>query len=80
MWRLPMFPNVNALPRAERYVAFADGNGKINSGECSANVGGHVVVAFGGMNEHMIAVGNEPGEEGFEVAANVGISVFLDEQ
>jgi len=40
----------------------------------------HVVVAFGGMNEYAVAVGDEAGEECFEVAADVGIGVFLDEQ
>jgi hypothetical protein len=32
------------------------------------------------VNEEAIAVGDKPGHEGFEVAADVGVGVFLDEK
>ena len=41
---------------------------------------GHVVVAFRGVNEHAVAIRHEAGEEGFQVAADVGVSVFLNEE
>lgn len=40
----------------------------------------HVVVAFGGVDEHRVAVGNEAGEKGFEITANVWIGIFLNEE
>jgi hypothetical protein len=39
-------------------------------------VRGHVVVAFGRVDEQRISVGDEPREEGIEVTAHVGIRVF----
>jgi len=77
---MAMFPDINALPGAEHHAAIADGNGEVDGGEGGADVGRHIVIAFGGMDEHAVAVGDEAGEEGFEVAADVGIGVFLDEQ
>jgi hypothetical protein len=77
---MAMFPDVNALPGAEGHTAAADGNGEVDGGQGGADVSGHVVVAFGGVDEHAVAVGDEAGEESFEVAADVGIGVFLDEQ
>ncbi len=75
-----MFPDVNALPGAECHAALADWNREVHGGEGGAYVSGHVVVAFGGVHEHAVAVGNEAGEEGFEIAADVRVGVFLDEE
>src|SRR3954470_12453264 len=43
-------------------------------------MGGHVVGTLGRVNEEAIAIGDKPGHEGFEVAADVGVGVFLDEK
>ena len=75
-----MFPNVNALPGAEGHSPLADGDGEVDGGKGGADVGGHVVVAFGGVDEHAVPIGDEAGEEGFEVAADVRVGVFLDEE
>jgi len=75
-----MLPDVNALPGAKCHAAFADGHGEVDGGEGSADVSGHVVVAFGRVDEHAVAVRDETGEEGFEVAADVGVGIFLNEK
>ena len=43
-------------------------------------MGGHVVFAFGGVLENGIAVGSEPGEEAFQIVADFGVGIFLDEK
>ena len=75
-----MFPNIDALPGAEGHEAFADGNGEVDGGEGRADVSGHIVVAFGGVDEHGVAVRGDAGEESFKVAADVRVSIFLDEK
>ena len=73
-----MFPEVETLPRAEGECAAFKWDAEIHGGECGAHVGRHVVVAFGGVLEDGVAVRREPREEAFEVAADFGISVFLN--
>ena len=75
-----MFPDVDALPGAECHVAVANGNGEVDGGKGRADVSGHVVVAFGGVNEHAVAVWGEAGEKRFQVAADIRVSVFLNQE
>lgn len=75
-----MFPQVNALPRAERQASVAQGQAEVHGGERGADVRRHVVRALAGMDEERIAVGHEAVEEAFEIAAYVRVGVFLDEQ
>src|SRR5438045_2462190 len=75
-----MFPEVNALPRAQRQPATTDGNGKIDRGKGGADVGGHIVFALGGVDEKRVAVGYEAGEEFLQVPPDVGVGVFLNKQ
>jgi hypothetical protein len=75
-----VFPEVEALPGAEGHFAVVHGDGEVDGGQRGADVGGHIVIAFGGVDEEGIAIANEAGEEGFEVAADVGVGVFLDEE
>src|SRR5260370_284853 len=56
-----MFPDVNALPGAEGHSPLADGDGEVDGGKGRADVGGHVVVAFLGVDEYALAVGDELG-------------------
>ena len=65
---------------AEGEFALADGNRKIYGREGGANVGGHVIVTFGSMNKKGIAIRHEPRKETFQVTANIGIGIFLNEQ
>ena len=75
-----MFPKVNSLPCAQLQSAAAEGNGEVDAGERGTNVGGHVVGAFGGVDEEAVAIGNELCEECFEIAAHVRVGVFLDQE
>jgi hypothetical protein len=75
-----MFPEINSLPRPQRELTGAHGQRKIHGRQRGANVRGHVVLALGGVNEQRIAIRHEPREKGVEVAAHVGIGIFLDEQ
>lgn len=75
-----VFPKVNALPGAEGHGAVRDGNGHVDGREGGADVGGHVIVALGGVFKERIAVGNQALKKPFEVAADFGIGIFLDEQ
>jgi hypothetical protein len=43
-------------------------------------MGGHVIVTFGRMDEQGIAVANQSREKAFQIGANVGVGVFLDEK
>ena len=43
-------------------------------------MGGHVVGALGGVDEEAVAVGNDFRHEGFEVAADIRVGIFLDEE
>ena len=73
-----VFPEVEALPCAECKTGILERDGKIDAGEGAADVRGHVVGAFGGVDEEAVAVGNEACHEGFKIAADVGVGVFLD--
>lgn len=75
-----MFPQVNSLPGPQRQPATHDGNGEINSGEHAPDMGGHIVLALGGMDEKRVAVGHKAGKEFFQVTPNVRVGVFLNEQ
>ena len=46
-----VFPKINALPGAQGQSAVRQRDGKIDRSQGGSNVGGHVVIAFGGMNE-----------------------------
>src|SRR5205823_1475215 len=75
-----VFPKINALPCAEGEFTSADGNRKIYGRERGADMGGHVIVTFGSMNKNGIAIRHEPRKETFQVTANIGIGIFLNEQ
>ena len=66
-----VFPEVNPLPRSQLQLAAAKWNGKIHCGKRGADVGGHVVGAFGGVDEKAVAIGYDFGEEGFKIAADI---------
>ena len=75
-----VFPQINPLPRSQREPPVANRNGKIHRRQRRADVRGHVVIAFGGMAEQRVAVRREPREKSVQIAAHVGIGVFLDQQ
>ena len=61
--RLPMFPEVEALPRAQHQRAAGDRNRKVHGRQRGADMGRHIVVTFRRMDKQPVAVGNEAGEE-----------------
>ena len=52
---------------------------EIHGGQSGADVSRHVVLAFGGVNEHGVAIGYEAGEESFEVATDIRVGIFLNQ-
>ena len=79
VWGASMLPEVDALPRSQGESAMIHRNGEIDRGQSSSDVGGHVVVALGGMDKKPVAVGDKPSKEALKIVAHVGVSVFLDE-
>jgi len=75
-----VFPEIDSLPGAEGKAASVDGKGEVDGGKGGADMGGHVVIALGGVNEKWVAVGNEAGEEGFQIAPDIGVGIFLNEE
>jgi hypothetical protein len=75
-----VFPEVNALPGSESEAGILERDREIDAGEGGADVGGHVIGSFGGVDKEAVAVRNDFGHECFEIAANVGVGVFLDEK
>jgi hypothetical protein len=71
---------INALPGAQGQATGAKGDAEIHSSQGRADVGGHVIVAFGRVTEEGVTIGGEAREEAFEVILNRRIRVFLDEQ
>ena len=69
----PVLEKIDALPGANR-------NGQRRLRQRRLDVRGHVVGAFGAMNEEGIAVRHEPLEKRDEIALHVGIGVFLDQK
>src|SRR6266516_2407342 len=80
MRRGAMLPEIDALPGAQRELAPADRDGKIDWRQSGANMRRHIVVPFGGMDKQRVAVRHQPGEEFLKIPADVRISIFLDEQ
>src|SRR5690606_4090522 len=67
MRRDAVFPQINALPRSEREMSIPQRHAQIDSGQRGANVGRHVVIAFRGVNEQSVAIGNEAFEKILQV-------------
>ena len=80
MRRVAVFPEINALPRAQRQPTMPHRNGEIDRGERSPNMCRHIIGAFNGVNEQAVAIRNEAREKGFQVASHIRIGIFLDEQ
>jgi len=75
-----VFPQVKPLPGAQGQAAASDGDREVDGGQRGAHVRGHVVVALGGVDEKPVAIRHQTGEECLEIAPDVGVGVFLDEE
>src|SRR5205823_619953 len=54
-----VFPEVDALPCAEAEASVLERDGKVHAGEGAADMGRHIVGAFGGVHEEPVAVRND---------------------
>ena len=72
--------DVDALPGSERGATLANGDGELSLGEGGSDVSRHVVGTFHGVSVEAVVFGDEAAEEGFEIADDVRVGVFLDEQ
>ena len=77
---MTMFPEINSLPGAQSQSATIDRDREIYRREGGADMSGHIIIAFGSVNEKRIAVRDETGEERLQIAPNIWVGVFLDEE
>lgn len=75
-----VFVEEEALPGSEVEAGVADGDGEGILSEHGADVGGHVIGAFGVVRVAGVAIGSEAGEEGLEVVPDGGIGVFAEDE
>src|SRR5579883_682433 len=78
--RTAVFPQIYALPGAQRQFAIPNRNTQTDAGEDRAHVRGHVIRPFCVVSEQRIAVAYQSGEVAFEIVAHHGISVLADQQ
>lgn len=71
---------IDALPGAEGEMAGEERDGKMDAGEGGADVGGHVVGAFEGVDVVAGGFGGQAFEVADEVGLDVGVGVFLDDE
>lgn len=81
---IAMFEEIKALPGAKHEPAIRDGNADGNHCERRFDVGGHVVGPLQGVDNpphgRIARRRDETGEKLREIAPDVGIGIFLDEQ
>jgi len=75
-----VLPQINPLPCPQSHASGMNRDGKIHCRQRGADVGRHVILTLRGVYEDGITIPHEPGEEGFQVAADIGIGIFLDQQ
>lgn len=79
-----MFEQVETLPCAEHQPPGRDRNGQRNRRQRRLDMGRHIVQPLVAVNQighrRRIGIGNEPSEEGVEIAPHVGVGVLLNEQ
>ena len=75
-----MLEHVDSLPGAEADCPSRTGIETLVDVEGGANMSRHVVASFGGVAEPGRVFGDQTFEEVAEVAAHVGIGVFLNDQ
>jgi len=80
MWAVTMLPQVGALPGSQGEATFAYGNGQLATGQHGADVRRHIVWPLHRVDMGRVTVGRQLADEIFQVAANVRIGVFGDQQ
>src|SRR4051812_35757649 len=80
MSRFSVLPKIYPLPCPKNHPSLSHGNTQIDCGQSSPDVSRHVIIPFSIMNKKAVAIGDQPGKERFEVAANVRIGIFLNQE
>ena len=80
MGSLPVFPEIDALPGAQRTAPGANRQAQARLGNQRAHVGRHIVRTLGSVAKHRVAVGDQMLHEGLEVVANVRVGVLAQHQ
>jgi hypothetical protein len=80
VWGKPMFPKVNTLPGSERNCAMGNWDGKVHCGEGRSDMSRHVILAFVVVDEQGIAILYKASKEALQIAAHIGVGVFLDQE
>src|SRR5437763_9260734 len=75
-----VFPEIDSLPCAKREAAVLEGNGQCYGRQRRPYMRSHIIRTFGGVNKERIAIRHKPGHERFEIAPNIRVSIFLDQQ
>ena len=75
-----VFPEIDALPGAKGEAPLGHRDREVDGGQGGSNMSGHVVIAFSSMAEQGGTIGHEASKECFEVAADIGVGVFLDQE
>lgn len=71
---------IKSLPGAERELPVTHWNGKLRGCKSCANMGWHIVAAFGGVPEPGRALRDQPLEKFAEVALHIRIGVLLNDE
>ena len=81
---IAVLEKINALPSSQKQPAVGYWYGEGHRRQCSLDVSGHVIDAFGAVNDpaHGRVIGrrHEATEEDIQIAAHVWIRILLDEQ
>lgn len=75
-----MLDQIHPLPRTEKRPAVAHWNHDRGLGQCRADVSRHIVRAFSRVAVQGWIVRHDTREKPFEIVANIGVGVFLDQQ
>lgn len=78
--RAPVLKEENALPCAQGEMALHDRNDLTGARQRHAQVAGHVVRAFVGMDEPGCVFGNEPVKEAMQICASGWIGIFINDE
>jgi hypothetical protein len=75
-----VFPEINALPGAERQAAVPNRKSQLRTCQHRTNVGRHVIRTFHAVRPGRIAIPHEAAHEIFQVSTDIMVCVFRNKQ
>lgn len=75
-----VFPKVDALPGSQSQSTAKDGDAQMDTHERGTDVGWHVIVSFGGVDESRVGFWKQFAKESLEVLTDIRIGIFLNDQ